>query len=287
MLAAVCGGAIVVGALGMKAGQTDSDPGSAPRERALSMDGDISCCQVRVYACHAVWCRYDTWCLAQSLQVMKRVDFWLLFLSNIVGIGGGVFIVTSLAQVWDNFSSPSEKVWGRRIVIMFSVCNAVGNVVSPIVSERLHRQGKMRRSTFTAWVLGAMAVIFSALGTFTVVPGLRDGPWACDVAYIALMASVGFGYGSFLTLFPTLVAETYGLRYGVVCVRCTHHAHCNVHNVRLWRVTCGERRLARNFGCVGRAVLLGVATRRLRAYGAGCTGRMCRTSRWALRCRPF
>lgn len=192
MLAAVCGGAIVVGALGMKAGQTDSDPGSAPRERALSMDGDISCCQ--------------------SLHVMKRVDFWLLFLSNIVGIGGGVFIVTSLAQVWDNFSTPSEKVWGRRIVIMFSVCNAVGNVVSPIVSERLHRQGKMRRSTFTAWVLGAMAVIFSALGTFTVVPGLRDGPWACDVAYIALMASVGFGYGSFLTLFPTLVAETYGLR---------------------------------------------------------------------------
>lgn len=115
-------------------------------------------------------------------------------------------------QVWRNFAKPADFAWGRRIVIMFSVCNAVGNVVSPIASEWLHRRGKLRRARYTAAVLGFMALVFFWLAAFTISPALRHGPWACDAAYIGLMATVGFGYGSFLTLFPTLVADTYGLR---------------------------------------------------------------------------
>ena len=122
------------------------------------------------------------------------------------------FRAVLVRQVWRNFADPSQFSWGRRIVILFSVCNAVGNVVSPIASEWLHCHGKLQRARYTSGVLAFMAFVFFWLAAFTISPTLRHGPWACDAAYIALMATVGFGYGSFLTLFPTLVAETYGLR---------------------------------------------------------------------------
>ena len=119
--------------------------------------------------------------------------------------------------------------------MLFSVFNATGNVLAPVLSDRLHRKGKLRRIHFTAGMLLLMCFVYVvgpcllalvstscepyvatnrylALGVFTVVPTIREGPWSVKLAYVVLMSSAGLGYGTSLTLFPTILADVYGTR---------------------------------------------------------------------------
>ena len=83
----------------------------------------------------------------------------------------------------------------------------MGNVLSPILSDVLHRRGRLRLNRFLAGMLLLMAVVFTLLGIFTSVDSWRTSAAARSM-YAFLVASVGLGYGTFLVLFPTTLADT-------------------------------------------------------------------------------
>jgi len=152
-------------------------------------------------------------CWSQSTRVLQRRDFWLVFIANVAGIGGGVFIVSSVQQVWANFATPNLLHWGRHIIVMFSVCTAIANVISPMAADYLHQRGKLQRAHFAGFILAFVCTNYVVLGLCTALPSIRNGGGtAVAVLYMCLMALVGVGFGSSLTLFPTLLSEVYGLK---------------------------------------------------------------------------
>ena len=76
----------------------------------------------------------------------------------------------------------------------------------------------MRRSMYLVACLTVIGLDFVVLGIMTLVPHQHHGACHLKMAFVFMMALVGGGFGTFLTVLPTLLEDIYGMaNFG--CVR--------------------------------------------------------------------
>jgi hypothetical protein len=174
--------------------------------------------------------------------------FWSIAGGNLLAVGSGIYVVSCVADIVADLlvhgpasssSSPPATVMNVGAVLsFFSLANGASNLATPLVADWLHVRGWLRKPRFVAWVMVAMAAAFGGLAavdfrygepaaaasaTASPAQGVdADAPLPSPPAAlplplqrvaIALLALTGFGYGTFLTLFPSLMADAFGTRH--------------------------------------------------------------------------
>lgn len=134
-------------------------------------------------------------------QVVKTKQYYLLFLAYMFACSAGFMVIP--------FAKPLAATAGLKnidpatAVIVISVFNAVGRLFWGWLSDRLTRRIAM---------LIAMVVAAATIPLVAYVTGNL---------FLVLMALVGFTYGGFLGMFPSMTSDFYGLKnqgmnYGLV-----------------------------------------------------------------------
>jgi MFS transporter, OFA family, oxalate/formate antiporter len=134
-------------------------------------------------------------------QVLRTKQFFILWVSFLFGTFAGLLIIGQISKIG---LEQAGIVTPFLLVGFYAVFNALGRVVSGSVSDRLGRE----RSLFLLFLIQVV--------TFLAFPYLRQ-----PATLIAGIAVVGITFGGMLTIYPTIVADYYGLRtlglnYGLV-----------------------------------------------------------------------
>ena len=80
------------------------------------------------------------------------------------------------------------------------------------MSDYLHRKGILRRSNYVSICLAFSGIDFLVLGILTAIPHVHHGGCHLKMAFVFLMAIVGAGFGTYLTILPTLLEDAFGMR---------------------------------------------------------------------------
>jgi hypothetical protein len=135
-----------------------------------------------------------------TLWVFKTWDFWRLCYGNMISIGAGLFVITSVFQLWSafeltwfsqmppdaaNYLSNTDAAlifqannaveaeiqvqhWLQNVALLFSFCTALGNIFAPLLAEKLQVHFQIPR---TRLIAVAVCIL------------------ACDFVFIALASS--------------------------------------------------------------------------------------------------
>jgi predicted MFS family arabinose efflux permease len=135
-------------------------------------------------------------------EMVRTRAFYLVWLMFFVGAGAGLMVISFIRSYAKDI--PGISIAGFVFVAILAIGNAAGRVIAGVLSDRFGRLPTMR----VMFVLQAITLVLFSSVSSTV-------PFALGSALI------GFCYGAFLTLFPSLVADYYGMKnlgmnYGVV-----------------------------------------------------------------------
>jgi hypothetical protein len=145
-------------------------------------------------------------------QAYRSLDFWLLFVAVIFGIGSGLAATDNMGQLGLSLGYTATNV--RTFVSLLSIWNSIGRWMGGFLSEiLLQRYGTSRTKFFTIMLLVmATAYLLIAIN----VPGCL---------YFGSIL-LGLSFGTQYPIYATVVAEEFGLRYfgtlynsiGVACI---------------------------------------------------------------------
>ncbi len=136
-------------------------------------------------------------------QMIRTVDFWLLWFQYALGATAGLMIIGHLAKIVAVQSGNAIKA-GFVFVALLAVFNASGRIIAGIVSDRIGRTVTL----VSVFLLQAMNMVFFV--RFSSFTGFLTGS-----------AVAGFSYGALLSLFPATAADRWGtknlgLNYGIL-----------------------------------------------------------------------
>lgn len=138
-------------------------------------------------------------------DILKRRNFWVLWLIYFIGAGAGLMVIGSVAGM-------AKKSMGEMafiVVATLAIGNAGGRIVAGILSDKIGRKATL------ALMLG-----FQALLMLIAIP-VVGAENASPVLLVILATTIGFNYGTNLSLFPSFTKDLWGLKnfginYGVV-----------------------------------------------------------------------
>jgi nitrate/nitrite transporter NarK len=138
-------------------------------------------------------------------EMMKTVNFYLLWAIYLVGSGAGLMVIGSVAGM----AKQSLGEMAFVAVALMAVGNAGGRIVAGVLSDRI---GRIRTLLL---MLSCQAVLM-----FVAIP-IVGAERASAVLLVILATFIGFNYGTNLSLFPSLTKDFWGLRnfgtnYGIV-----------------------------------------------------------------------
>lgn len=130
------------------------------------------------------------------MQALIKADFWLLFISMILGSGSGLTVIDNLGQMSDSLGYDNAHIF----VSMISIWNFLGRVGGGYISEAVVKDHVYPRPAALAVFQLIMTVghIFIGLG----LPGSM---------YVGTLL-VGLGYGAHWAIVPATASELFGLR---------------------------------------------------------------------------
>lgn len=136
--------------------------------------------------------------------IVKTPIFYLLWLQFILGTSPGLMIIGNLASIAELQSTGAIVKTGFLFVIILSLANATGRLVSGTISDKI---GPNRTLMCVASIQLIVLLLFSQFSTIN--------------QFIVGAALMGFTYGSCMPLFPTMTAglwgtKNLGLNYGVL-----------------------------------------------------------------------
>jgi MFS transporter, OFA family, oxalate/formate antiporter len=142
---------------------------------------------------------------ARPGEILRKPDFWLLWLLYFIGAGAGLMVISSV-------SGMARKTMGDAAfvaVAVMAIGNAGGRIAAGVVSDRIGR-----RWTLLLVSLSQAALMFIAIP----VTGSATGP---KFVIVLLATLIGFNYGANLSLFPSITKDRWGLKnfgmnYGVL-----------------------------------------------------------------------
>ncbi|KAJ4712197.1 protein NUCLEAR FUSION DEFECTIVE 4-like [Melia azedarach] len=131
------------------------------------------------------------------LQAMSTLNFWLLFIAMLCGMGSGLATVNNISQVGESLSYTTTEI--NSLVSLWSIWNFLGRFGGGYVSDIfLHRMG-LERPLFIAITLATMSV-----GHIVVACGFPGNLYVGSVI-------VGVCYGCQWSLMPTITSEIFGV----------------------------------------------------------------------------
>ncbi|XP_043703599.1 protein NUCLEAR FUSION DEFECTIVE 4-like [Telopea speciosissima] len=130
------------------------------------------------------------------MQALIKADFWLIFLSLLLGSGSGLTVIDNLGQMSQSLGYENTHVF----VSMISIWNFLGRIGGGYFSEIIVRDYAYPRPVAMAVAQGIMAVghFFFAMGW----PG---------VMYVGTLL-IGLGYGAHWAIVPATASELFGLK---------------------------------------------------------------------------
>ena len=133
------------------------------------------------------------------LQAMSTLNFWLLFIAMVCGMGSGVAVINNLSQIGQSLNyTPMET---KNLVSLWSLWNFLGRIGAGYLSDYLlHTRGWARP------LLMAITLAIMSVGHIVVASGI---PGTLYVGSIL----VGICYGSQWSLMPTITSEIFGVRH--------------------------------------------------------------------------
>jgi len=138
-------------------------------------------------------------------QIIKTIDFYLLWLIYLVGAGAGLMVIGSVAGM-------AKKSMGESaflVVAVMAVGNAGGRIVAGILTDKIG-------PTVTRVIM----LLFQAILMFAAIPII--GAENTSALLLVLLATfIGFNYGTNLSLFPLFTKSLWGLKnfgtnYGIM-----------------------------------------------------------------------
>lgn len=131
------------------------------------------------------------------LQAIRTMDFWLLFVAMICGMGSGVATVNNITQIGESLNYTSVE--RSTLVSLWSIWNFLGRFGAGYVSDvYLHKRG-WPRPIFMILSLATMAS-----GHLIIASGFPGNLYMGSVI-------VGVCYGSQWSLMPTITSEIFGV----------------------------------------------------------------------------
>ncbi|KAF3323632.1 protein NUCLEAR FUSION DEFECTIVE 4 isoform X2 [Carex littledalei] len=131
------------------------------------------------------------------LQALVKAEFWLIFVTLLLGAGSGLTVIDNLGQMSQSLGFDDAK----DSVSMISIWNFLGRVAGGYFSENIVRDHAYPRPIATA-----VAQLLLAIGHFlfaTAWPGTM---------YIGTLL-VGLGYGAHWAVIPATVSELFTLKF--------------------------------------------------------------------------
>jgi OFA family oxalate/formate antiporter-like MFS transporter len=133
--------------------------------------------------------------------MLRTPLFYLLWLMFAFGSGAGLMIIGNITTI----AKLGRIEAGFILVALLAVGNASGRIVAGLLSDRIGRLWTM----FAVFLLQALLMVV-----------LRSG-LSEMAAFVAISMLLGFNYGACLSLFPSAIKDSYGLKnfgvnYGLV-----------------------------------------------------------------------
>ncbi|XP_051133142.1 protein NUCLEAR FUSION DEFECTIVE 4-like [Andrographis paniculata] len=133
------------------------------------------------------------------IQAMQTLNFWLLFVAMICGMGSGLATINNISQIGESLGYTA--VQRSTLVSLWSIWNFLGRFGGGYVSDIfLHRQG-WARPLFMTLTLAAMTAGHIVIGS-----GFPGNLYIGSVL-------VGVCYGSQWSLMPTITSEIFGVTH--------------------------------------------------------------------------
>ncbi|ONK72017.1 uncharacterized protein A4U43_C04F14780 [Asparagus officinalis] len=130
------------------------------------------------------------------MQALIKADFWLLFISLMLGSGSGLTVIDNLGQMSQSLGYEETHVY----VSMISIWNFLGRIGGGYISEVVVREHAYPRP-----IALAAAQILMAIGHFFFAMA-----WP-GTMYIGTLL-IGLGYGAHWSIVPAAASELFGLK---------------------------------------------------------------------------
>ncbi|KAL6652766.1 hypothetical protein ACP70R_011691 [Stipagrostis hirtigluma subsp. patula] len=131
------------------------------------------------------------------MQALVKADFWLIWLSLLLGAGSGLTVIDNLGQMSEAVGFKDAHIF----VSLTSIWNFLGRVGGGYFSEII-----VRERIYPRHIALAVAQILMAAGHF-----LFGMAWP-GTMYIGTFL-VGFGYGTHWAIVPAAVSELFGVKH--------------------------------------------------------------------------
>jgi len=128
-------------------------------------------------------------------QIIKTLDFYVLWLAFFISSGAGLMVIGSIAGM----AKASMGANAFVAVAVMAIGNAGGRIITGIVSDKIGRRNAL------LLVLLFQAVLMIAA---TIVTSGQANP----ILLVLLATFIGFNYGANLCLFPSFTKDKWGLK---------------------------------------------------------------------------
>ncbi|KAL0335668.1 UNVERIFIED_CONTAM: hypothetical protein Sradi_4778700 [Sesamum radiatum] len=133
------------------------------------------------------------------VQAMSTLNFWLLFVAMLCGLGSGLATVNNISQIGESLGYTARE--RSTMVSLRSIWNLLGRFGAGFVSDIfMHKKG-WPRPLFMTITLATMAA-----GHVMIALGFQGN------LYVALLL-VGVCFGSQWSLMPTITSEIFGVKH--------------------------------------------------------------------------
>ncbi|KAI4350501.1 hypothetical protein L6164_004951 [Bauhinia variegata] len=129
-------------------------------------------------------------------QALIKADFWLLFISLLLGSGSGLTIIDNLGQISQSLGYDNTHIF----VSMISIWNFLGRVGGGYISEVVVRDYAYPRVVALA--------VFQVVMTIGHILFAMGWPGAMHIGTLI----IGLGYGAHWAIVPAAASELFGLR---------------------------------------------------------------------------
>ncbi|KAK4427226.1 hypothetical protein Salat_1491500 [Sesamum alatum] len=133
------------------------------------------------------------------VQAIRTLNFWLLFVAMLCGLGSGLATINNISQIGESLGYTARE--RSTMVSLWSIWNFLGRFGAGFVSDILMHKKGWPRPLFMVIALATMAA-----GHVMIALGFRGN------LYLALLL-VGVCFGSQWCLMPTITSEIFGVQH--------------------------------------------------------------------------
>lgn len=133
------------------------------------------------------------------LEAIRTVNFWLLFLAMVCGMGSGLATINNMSQLGQSLGYTATET--KTFVSLWSIWNFLGRFGAGYTSDfLLHSYGWARP------LLMALTLLIMSGGHIVIASGFSGNLYVGSIL-------VGICYGSQWSLMPTITSEIFGLEH--------------------------------------------------------------------------